>query len=166
MHSLTSLLNDYLLPPFQPNIKYGAAPKVIAGTIIGYFIGKISYRRQCAEKFMRLPDSRLGELLRQQSRGGQGLAGGTSGLYGFGSESGLGMGMSLNPFNSNPNDVYSDEHLQPTKPSSSLNLDVESRPTFSGLDDIYRPTLDSLYLPLPPFLPPRFWIISIHLLQF
>lgn len=126
----------------KASVKYGAAPKVIIGTIIGYFIGKISYRRKCIEKFMRLPNSRLGELLRQY-RDGKGF-GASAGLYGFGADSGLGLGTSLNPFGSN--DVYSDEHLQPNRQSSSLNLDVESRPTFAGLDDIYRPTLDSLYL--------------------
>lgn len=91
---------------------------------------------------MNLPNSRLGELLRQH-RDGKGFGAGAGG-YGFSSDGGLGIGMSLNPFGSN--DVYSDEHLQPNRQSNSLNLDVESRPTFAGLDDIYRPTLDSLYL--------------------
>jgi hypothetical protein len=34
--------------------------------IIGYFLGKISYQSKCAEMMMRLPNSQLGEALRQR----------------------------------------------------------------------------------------------------
>ncbi|TMW54683.1 hypothetical protein DOY81_000214 [Sarcophaga bullata] len=118
-----------------PNIKYGAVPKVIVGVVLGYFIGKFSYQRKCAEKIMALPDSRLGEILRQRKNQG--------GLSGYAPDQNLSMGMALGPFTPNANDVYTDVDIQPNNKGNALNLDVESRPSFAGLDDIYRPSLDS-----------------------
>ncbi|XP_013109892.1 OCIA domain-containing protein 1 [Stomoxys calcitrans] len=119
----------------SPNVRYGAAPKVVVGVIVGYFLGKFSYQQKCAEKIMALPNSRLGEILRQrqQQRGGGFLN----------PDQSIGMGMTLGPFTPNANDVYSDEHLHPDSKGNALNLDTESRPQFAGLDDIYRPNLDS-----------------------
>ena len=37
---------------------------------MGYFVGKFSYQKQCAEKIMALPNSKLGEMLRQRKKGG------------------------------------------------------------------------------------------------
>lgn len=53
----------------KPHIKWGPTPKVMLAVTAGYFIGKFSYQNVCAEKFMKLPDSRLGEILRQRRRG-------------------------------------------------------------------------------------------------
>lgn len=50
-------------------MNFGPTPKVIVSVIIGYFIGKISYQTKCAEKLMQLPNSRVGEILRQRRRG-------------------------------------------------------------------------------------------------
>ena len=80
---------------------------------------------------MSLPDSKLAEILRQRKRGG--------GLASFTPD----VGLSLSPYTPSGMDVYSDEHARENIRSSALNLDVESRPTISGLDDIYRPSLDS-----------------------
>ena len=33
---------------------------------MGYFLGKFSYQSKCAEMLMRLPNSQLGEALRQK----------------------------------------------------------------------------------------------------
>uniref|UniRef100_A0A1A9WI91 OCIA domain-containing protein n=1 Tax=Glossina brevipalpis TaxID=37001 RepID=A0A1A9WI91_9MUSC len=118
-----------------PSIRYGAAPKVMVGVVLGYFVGKFSYQQKCAEKIMRLPNSRLGELLRQRQN--------QSGLSSLKTDSQLGVGMTLSPFTSSSGDIYSDEHLQPAGRGNALNLDTESRPTYAGLDDTYRPTLDS-----------------------
>lgn len=123
--------------PLQPNVKYGPVPKVIVGVIVGYFLGKFSYQQKCAEKIMALPNSRLAEILRQRRN-----------QSGFGSltpDQNIGMGMALGPFVPNATDVYTDEHMQPDSKGNALNLDVESRPAFAGLDDIYRPNLDSKY---------------------
>ncbi|EDW92236.1 OCIA domain-containing protein 1 isoform X2 [Drosophila yakuba] len=138
--------NGYL----QGHGKYGAVPKVVMGVILGYFVGKFSYQQKCAEKIMRLPNSHLGEMLRQRRQGGGVISTITP-------DENLGRALTLAPFSSGSADVYSDEAYQPGR-STALNLDTESRPTLSGLDDIYRPTLDSgsmleAELPLEPSKP-------------
>jgi len=52
------------------NAKWGATPKIILSVIFGYFLGKFSYQKKCAEKIMQLPNSQLAQLLRQKKRGG------------------------------------------------------------------------------------------------
>ncbi|XP_032291550.1 OCIA domain-containing protein 1 isoform X2 [Drosophila virilis] len=139
--------NGYL----QGNGKYGAVPKVIMGVILGYFVGKFSYQQKCAEKIMRLPNSRLGELLRQRRQGGGVISTITP-------DENLGRAFTLAPFTPSSADVYTDEGYQPSR-NTALNLDTDSRPNLSGLDDIYRPTLDSAStlvdteLPLEPAKP-------------
>ncbi|XP_037714658.1 OCIA domain-containing protein 1 [Drosophila subpulchrella] len=138
--------NGYL----QGHGKYGAVPKVVMGVILGYFVGKFSYQQKCAEKIMRLPNSHLGELLRQRRQGGGVISSITP-------DENLGRAFTLAPFTPSSADVYSDEAIKPTR-STALNLDTESRPTMAGLDDIYRPTLDSASmmdteLPLEPAKP-------------
>lgn len=54
---------------FKPNPRFGAAPKVISAIVVGYFVGKFSYQTKCAEKLMQLPNSQIGEMLRQKRRG-------------------------------------------------------------------------------------------------
>lgn len=121
----------------QGNGKYGAVPKVVMGVILGYFVGKFSYQQKCAEKIMRLPNSRLGEILRQRRQGGGVISTITP-------DENLGRAFTLAPFTPSGSDVYSDEAFQPSK-NTALNLDTDSRPTLSGLDDIYRPSLDCKY---------------------
>uniref|UniRef100_A0A3Q3BS12 OCIA domain-containing protein 1 n=1 Tax=Kryptolebias marmoratus TaxID=37003 RepID=A0A3Q3BS12_KRYMA len=48
--------------------RFGAAPKVAFAGIFGFFTGKLSYMKKCQEKFKNLPNSPLGDLVRQ--RGG------------------------------------------------------------------------------------------------
>lgn len=123
----------------KPNVKFGAFPKILAGVVFGYFLGKFSYQQKCAEKIMRLPGSKLGELIRQKKN---------SGMYGvLTPDQNLGTGLALTPFTPPNADIYSDESFRYGK-SSSLELDTESRPTLSGLDDIYRPSVDD---PSPQF---------------
>ncbi|XP_055382328.1 OCIA domain-containing protein 1-like [Condylostylus longicornis] len=110
-----------------PNPKYGSIPKVVVSVIIGYFLGKISYQQKCAEKMMQLPNSKLGEILRQKKQGG---------IVGSLPNQGMGTpGFGLTPFSAAPNnDVYDDTHLKDKQTrSNALDLDTE-RPTFS-LDD-------------------------------
>ncbi|EDW32843.1 GL10133 [Drosophila persimilis] len=139
--------NGYL----QGNGKYGAVPKVVMGVILGYFVGKFSYQQKCAEKIMRLPNSRLGEVLRQRRQGG-GV------INTISPDESLTRAFTLAPFSPSSADVYTDEGLNPSR-STALNLDTESRPTLAGLDDIYRPSLDSsgqmmdTELPLEPAKP-------------
>uniref|UniRef100_A0A336MIB8 CSON000263 protein n=1 Tax=Culicoides sonorensis TaxID=179676 RepID=A0A336MIB8_CULSO len=114
------------------NPKFGAAPKVAVAIAIGYFVGKVSFQNQCAQMIMKLPNSKLGEILRQKQKGA---------FYGqLSPDQGFGSGMSLQPFSSFT-DSYSDEEAKRSQ-SSVLDLD-ESRPVMKGLDDVYRPNLDS-----------------------
>jgi hypothetical protein len=79
---------------------------------------------------MQLPNSRLAEILRRKRKGE------------FFENINPDGGLSLAPFSS-ATDVYSDELLkQPAMPSNSLDLDV-NRPFNSGLDDTYRPSIDT-----------------------
>ncbi|XP_053961974.1 OCIA domain-containing protein 1 [Anastrepha ludens] len=119
----------------QPNFKYGAVPKVMVGVIIGYFVGKFSYQQKCAEKLMRLPNSRLGELLKQRRENGGVMSR-------LSPDQGMGLGLALSPFNSTGANVNEDQANEFAR-SNALNLDVESRPSIAGLDDIYRPSLDN-----------------------
>lgn len=134
---------------FKGNPRWGAAPKVACAVVFGFFLGKISYQAKCAEMLMQIPNSRLAEILKQRKKG--------SVFEQFTPDQGYGTGLSLAPFSS-PAESYSDE---PARKSSSLDLDT-SRPNISGLDDVYRPTLDNappianyddLTLPLEPLKP-------------
>lgn len=112
----------------KPSAKFGNGPKILAACLFGYFVGKLSYQQTCAEKIMRLPNSRLAEALRRRKKG--------EFFESFTPDGGL----SLAPFSSST-DVYTDENLK-AKPQNSLDLDVD-RPANFGLDDTFRPSLDS-----------------------
>lgn len=108
--------------------KFGAGPKVVAAVVTGYFVGKLSYQQQCAEKIMRLPNSRLAEALRRRKKGE------------FFEKFTPDGGLSLAPFSSAA-DVYTDENMK-TDSHSSLDIDV-NRPANFGLDDNFRPSIDN-----------------------
>lgn len=112
----------------KANATYGPTPKVILSVVVGYFLGKFSYQSKCAERLMQLPNSQLGEILRQRRRGNMKET----------FDSGLGAGMSLTPFgNLSSTDMYSD-----LNPNNSLDIDT-TRPENPGLDDYYRPSVDN-----------------------
>ncbi|CRK97837.1 CLUMA_CG011213, isoform A [Clunio marinus] len=111
-----------------PSVKFGSGPKVLAAVVVGYFVGKVSYQQKCAEKVMRLPNSKLAEALRRRRKG--------EFFETFTQEGGL----SLAPFSSST-DVYTDENLKHNQ-QNSLDLDVD-RPANFGLDDTYRPSIDT-----------------------
>ncbi|CAH0545725.1 unnamed protein product [Brassicogethes aeneus] len=110
-----------------PSQRFGAVPKVAMGVFLGYFLGKFSYQTKCAEKLMQLPNSKVGEMLRQRRRGN------------IQESDSFGPGMALSPFSSipSPNDTYSD-----LNPRNSLDMDT-SRPQNDGLDESQRPSLDN-----------------------
>jgi hypothetical protein len=116
-----------------PSPKFGASPKMLGAAFLGFIIGKLSYQAKCAEKLMALPNSQVGEMLRRRKQGF---------LDNFSPDGGL----SMSPFSQRTpqTDVYSDEGMMrssPQLPQSSLDLD---RPiSFNGLDDTYRPSLDT-----------------------
>lgn len=109
--------------------RFGAAPKVFGAVIFGYFLGKLSYQTKCAEKIMKLPNSRLAEALRRRRKGEF-----------FENFSGDGA-MSLAPFSS-ATEVYTDENMK-SKQQNSLDLDVDRRTWSDGLDDTHRPSIDT-----------------------
>ncbi|XP_024145529.1 OCIA domain-containing protein 1-like isoform X2 [Oryzias melastigma] len=47
--------------------RFGSLPKVAFAGFCGYLAGKMSYMKTCQEKFKRLENSPLGEILRQRS---------------------------------------------------------------------------------------------------
>lgn len=77
---------------------------------------------------MRLPNSQLADALRRKRKG--------EFFESFNSDGGL----SLAPFSSST-DVYTDENMKSHK-QNSLDLDVD-RPVNFGLDDTYRPNMDT-----------------------
>ncbi|KAJ9580647.1 hypothetical protein L9F63_024182, partial [Diploptera punctata] len=101
--------------------RWGATVKVTVAAVIGFFLGKMSYQSKCAEMIMALPNSPLGEMLRQRKRGG------------FQEAITMDPGLSLPPFGDV--DSYSD-----VGPHHEIDMD---RPYHEGLDDSQRPTLDS-----------------------
>ncbi|XP_023026612.2 OCIA domain-containing protein asrij [Leptinotarsa decemlineata] len=112
----------------KANQRFGAVPKVIASVFAGYFIGKFSYQSKCAERLMQLPNSQLGEILRQKRRGNLKET----------VDPGFGPGMSLAPFSGMGSaDTYTD-----LNPNNSLDLDTD-RPEIPGLDDYNRPSIDN-----------------------
>jgi len=49
----------------KPHPSWGTRPKVILGSIVGYFLGKFSYVDVCADKFLvEAPDSNIAEAIR------------------------------------------------------------------------------------------------------
>lgn len=102
--------------------RWGATPKVTVAAILGYFLGKFSYQSKCAEMLMRLPNSQLGEALRQKKLKG-----------GFQEAITLDPSLTLPPFADV--ETYSD-----VGPHHEIDMD---RPYTEGLDDSRRPTLDS-----------------------
>lgn len=107
-------------------------PKIVGACILGYILGKLSYQQECAEKLMRLPNSQVGEMLRRRKGGF---------MDNFSPDGGLSMA----PFTSRAQpDIYTDEGQKPVQPQHRQgSLDFDRPVTFSGLDDTYRPTLDS-----------------------
>lgn len=55
------VLRGYL----KPHASWGARPKVVLGSIMGYFLGKFTYVDACADKFLvEAPDSNIAEAIR------------------------------------------------------------------------------------------------------
>ncbi|XP_071446634.1 OCIA domain-containing protein 1 [Hetaerina americana] len=115
----------------KKNPRWGPTPKIAIGVVIGYFMGKISYQERCAEKIMQLPNSKLAEYLRQKKLRGR------SGYESMDTPN-LGGAMVATPFGNDPQFSYTN-----TGPVDALQLDLD-RPLQEGLDDLGRPSVDSL----------------------
>jgi hypothetical protein len=117
----------------KPSAKFGATPKILGAAFLGLIIGKLSYQGKCAEKLMQLPNSQVGELLRRRKQSGL--------LDGFSSDGGL----SMSPFSQQTpqRDIYSDEGMKSQTQIPQASLDLDRPIAFNGLDDTYRPSLDT-----------------------
>lgn len=100
--------------------KYGAWPKIIGASVLGYIIGRFSYMKTCQEKIMELPNSRLAQMLRNRSR----KYNPTLAEESYATDAGFATALTLAP-------------LQTEDYSQSLNLDT-NRPDDAG--DQYEPT--------------------------
>lgn len=128
-----------------PNAKFGPIPKVVVSVIFGYFLGKVSYQRKCAEKIMQLPNSKLGEILRAKHKQ-------TSAYL---PDQGLGSAGYGLPFMQPKSDqIYDDFHLRGNQQSNSLDLDTE-RPSFGIDEQPQRQNIDVNSDPDLPLEPPK-----------
>ena len=93
--------------------------QVAFGSIIGYMAGKISYVNTCKEKFLRLENSPIGEMLRK----GGGMPSGQGGSF----------GLQLPGFQSSNDD--------PVEGTSSPQSNSDSYSSFNANDD-YRANID------------------------
>ncbi|KAI5729807.1 hypothetical protein M8J76_006845 [Diaphorina citri] len=106
---------------FKGHPKFGSIPKVAAAVFVGYFVGKFSYQWKCAQKMMEVPNSKLGQILRERRRAGK---------QGFQEslEPGFGTGISLpSTFSMKDDPPLMDDGMQSSHP------DLDDRP-YSDFD--------------------------------
>ncbi|KAL1456525.1 hypothetical protein WDU94_001249 [Cyamophila willieti] len=139
---------------FKGHPKFGSVPKVAAALFVGYFVGKFSYQWKCAQKMMEIPNSKLGQMLRERRRAGKG---------GFQEtlEPGFGTGISLPSTFSMKDEPFQVEESQPT---SFMGLD--ERP-YSDFDYQRPPSYDGSTMELSglPAEPPAHKITYNELRQ-
>lgn len=113
---------------FKGHPKFGSIPKVSAAVFIGYFIGKISYQWKCAQKLMEVPNSKLGQILREKRRAGK---------SGFPEtlEPGFGTGITL------PSTFSMKEEPLTESDQQRSHLDIDDRP-YSDFDFQRPPAYD------------------------
>ncbi|KAL1438317.1 hypothetical protein MTO96_048388 [Rhipicephalus appendiculatus] len=117
-----------------PHPKYGPYLKMFGAGFVGWLVGKISYRRQCEEKLMKLPNSPIGEALRRK--------------YGISSPDVVMGSQSGDYATLSGKDRYSGD-------LGSQSLDLRSYNAPQGLDDSQRPSMDNpVIAEVPENLPP------------
>lgn len=119
------------------NRNFGAVPKVTLAAIVGFFLGKFSYQQKCADKFIALPDSKIGHLIRARRAG-----------FHDDRDPASVPSISLSPFGG-ITDSYSDINPE------SGNYDYDSRPNPEGLNDSFRPSVDNPIILHEEELPPE-----------
>lgn len=123
---------------FAPHPRFGAYPKVTVAALIGYFLGKFSYHQKCTEKFMSLPNSQIGRMLKARKEG----------TLQENLESGYTPAISLSPF-SGMSETYTD--ISPP----NRDFDYDTRPPPEGLDDSFRPSVDNPIVICEEEMPPE-----------
>ncbi|GIY68525.1 OCIA domain-containing protein 1 [Caerostris darwini] len=114
--------------------KWGPAGKMTGAALFGWFLGKISYRKPCEEKFLKLKNSKIGDLYRRK----RGLT--VEDFENDASQSFYDTDGKADQYTSESGDYHSS--------SRSLNFDVDKNITYSGLDDRERPSTDREFLNL------------------
>uniref|UniRef100_G3MR37 OCIA domain-containing protein n=1 Tax=Amblyomma maculatum TaxID=34609 RepID=G3MR37_AMBMU len=131
-----------------PHPKYGAYLKMLGAGFVGWVVGKFSYRRQCEEKLMKLPNSVIGEALRRK--------------YGVATS---------DAFRGSPGDRLGDFSAVSGQDKylgdlGSQSLDLRSYNAPQGLDDSQRPSLDNpVVAEVPENLPPAKYSTSYEELR-
>ncbi|KAG8201589.1 hypothetical protein JTE90_011255 [Oedothorax gibbosus] len=111
--------------------RWGPAGKMTGGAILGWFVGKFSYRSQCEEKFLKLENSAIGDAVRKK-RGISRETFADESFSQFPEEEGTYKGDSYKPIRSDFNSS-----------TASLNLDMDKNIQSVGLDDRNRPSTDN-----------------------
>ncbi|XP_054929760.1 OCIA domain-containing protein 1 isoform X2 [Dermacentor andersoni] len=128
-----------------PHPVYGPYLKMIGAAFVGWLVGKVSYRRQCEEKLMKLPNSTIGEALRRK----RGI---TSPDVVLGYQAGDNAARAAQ-------EKYSAD-------LSSKRLDLRSYNAPQGLDDSQRPSMDNpVVAEVPENLPPAKYSTSYEELR-
>ncbi|ENN81843.1 OCIA domain-containing protein 1 [Dendroctonus ponderosae] len=123
---------------FNRNKAFGATPKVVAAVVVGFFIGKLSYQRNCADKFVALPNSKIGKMIKARRLGVADEE--DDSQFSF---------SSLSPF-TGLTDNYSD-----ITPDTNQSYDYDNKPTPQGLDDAFRPSMDNPIILHEEEMPPE-----------
>ncbi|XP_037569215.1 OCIA domain-containing protein 1-like isoform X3 [Dermacentor silvarum] len=128
-----------------PHPVYGSYLKMIGAAFVGWLVGKVSYRRQCEEKLMKLPNSTIGEALRRK--------------YGISSPDVV--------VGSQPGDYASlSAQEKYSADQSAQRLDLRSYNAPQGLDDSQRPSMDNPFVAeVPENLPPAKYSTSYEELR-
>ncbi|XP_077302124.1 OCIA domain-containing protein asrij [Arctopsyche grandis] len=119
----------------KPSVRLGATPKVAGAIILGYILGKLSYRKICAERLMELPNSEIGNMLRKRAN------------------------LAPNSFSGSDYDkpiMFSpqeNENKDTQSSNSSLHLDMD-RPSVS-LEDSFQSPSDGGFKPMSDILTPN-----------
>lgn len=119
----------------QGNGKFGAVPKVIGAAVLGYFVGKLSYQSKCAEKMMKIPDSKIGSILRNRKHGTQKDV----------------LVMEDQDLEKTVRSIPESEKYSDISNQSPLDMDLD-RPLISGLEDYRSSSLDDTRLGDDSFL--------------
>ena len=156
---------DYL----KASLKWGPWPKVFWAISGGYFLGKLSYQGKCAEKLMSLPNSPIAEALRQRKNKtgfGPGFQEGLVRYFKITTKKGgnklfvkfvfdrFSSEQIVMPMSSNlQTQEEQNSHANSMQEMRSEDRSYEAPPTAIGLDDNFRPSMDSFSVSdqeLPP----------------
>jgi len=109
--------------------RWGPAGKMAAAAVTGWFVGKMSYRSKCEEKFLKLGNSTIGNAVRKKR--GYSLEIDQSENYQFPSDD------TITPKDGDDTSFFTGDYH-----SSSGSLNFDKNVPFSELNDSDRPSMD------------------------